>query len=107
MNDLIHNLDIKGFTFASKELQANASTGGVRLGVGKCKAVKLQLPKFLFATNTANTVTKIWYGDRQQQMFELLQNSNNNNGEWIICNDVSEVFILTTSDVVINYIVAN
>ena len=101
------NLEITDTVFGSKSFEANATNDGVSLGQGKCKAVRLQLPKYDIYTSNVSTDLVVWYGDANQQPFELLQNANNTSGELIFCNDLSEVFILTNVACIVNYIIYN
>jgi hypothetical protein len=71
---------------------------GIPIGLGKCKAVQLQLNAFPRNVSSAyiNTPFFVYYGDAQSQEVELYAVDNGLNGGYspfIYCRDLSEVFV--------------
>lgn len=104
--DTLKNLDVTVTSYAVCNVKANLRTPK-RLGQGKCKAVRLLLPRYLADLATDQPVLVVRYGDNLQQVRELMRNVNNNPSDLIICNDLSDVYILAATEVDISVIIYN
>ena len=104
--ETLKNLNVTITSYAICNVKANLRTPK-RLGQGECKAIRLLLPRYLADMTTDQTVLVVRYGDNLQQPRELLRNTNNNPSDLIICNDLSDVYILAASEVDISVIIYN
>lgn len=77
----------------------NTPNGGVKIGDGKCKGVRLKLNAFVRNTaGLAHTPFFAYYGDAKEQEIELMavDTLGSVNVEWsklIPCTDLNQVFI--------------
>lgn len=104
--DTLKDLNVTITSYAVCNVKANLRTPK-RLGQGQCKAVRLLLPRYLADLVTDQPVLVVRYGDNLQQVRELMRNVNNNPSDLIICNDLSDIYILAATEVDISVIIYN